>query len=251
VKITWIGHATVVIDTADGRLVTDPVLRDRIAHLRRHATAAAAPDHVDGVLLSHLHHDHLDIPSLRVLTAPVVGPPGARRVLRRLAVDVTALKVGEEVTLGGAQVTAVRAVHDGRRSPLSARSDDDAVGFVVAADGQRLYFAGDTELFDGMRELGELDVALVPIWGWGPKLGPGHMNPSEAAAALALLQPALAVPIHWGTFLPIGSYRRHSGLLSSPVEEFRARAAELAPRVAVEVIEPGGSLVIPASRRRG
>jgi L-ascorbate metabolism protein UlaG (beta-lactamase superfamily) len=250
VKITWLGHATVVIDTAGGRLVTDPVLRQRVAHLRRHSAAAAAPERVDGVLLSHLHHDHLDIPSLRALTAPVAGPRGTRRALRRLAIDVTEIKAGQDLAMGGAQVTAVQAVHDGRRSPLSARNDDDAVGFVVAADGQRLYFAGDTELFDGMRQLGELDVALVPIWGWGTKLGPGHMNPSEAAAALALLQPALAVPIHWGTFLPIGSYRRHSTLLSAPVEEFRARAAELAPQVAVEVVEPGGSLVIPGRRRR-
>jgi L-ascorbate metabolism protein UlaG (beta-lactamase superfamily) len=250
-KITWIGHATVVIDTAGGRLVTDPVLRQRIAHLRRHSTAAAAPDQVDGVLLSHFHHDHVDIPSLRALAAPVAGPPGTRRLLRRLPIDVTEMKLGQDIAMGGAQVTVVRAVHDGRRSPLSARSDDDAVGFVVAADGQRLYFAGDTELFDGMRKLGDLDVALVPIWGWGPKLGPGHMNPSDAAAALALLQPAVAVPIHWGTFLPIGGYRRHRALLTAPVEEFRARAAERAPGVRVEVIAPGGSLAIPARRRHG
>jgi L-ascorbate metabolism protein UlaG (beta-lactamase superfamily) len=243
VKITWIGHATVVIETAGGRLVTDPVLRGRVAHLRRHA-AAAEPGPVDGVLLSHLHYDHLDLPSLRALGAPVAGPHGTRRALRRLPLSVTELKTGEEATLAGARVTAVRAVHDGRRSPLAARSDEDAVGYVVAADGQRLYFAGDTELFDGMRRLGRLDVALVPIWGWGTKLGPGHMNPSEAAASLALLQPALAVPIHWGTFLPIGSYRRHSALLSAPVDEFRARAAEVAPGVPIEVLEPGASLVI-------
>lgn len=247
-KITWIGHATVVIDTPDGRLVTDPVLRGRVAHLRRHAAAVAAPGPVDAVLLSHLHYDHLDLPSVRTLGAPVAGPPGTRRALRRVPLSVTELKTGENVTLAGAQVTAVRAVHDGRRSPLAARSEEDAVGYLVAADGQRLYFAGDTELFDGMRALGPLDVALVPIWGWGTKLGPGHMNPSQAAAALALLQPALAVPIHWGTFLPIGSHRRHSELLSTPVEEFRARAAELAPGVAIEVLEPGGSLVIAPPR---
>jgi L-ascorbate metabolism protein UlaG (beta-lactamase superfamily) len=244
VKLTWLGHATVVIETAGGRLVTDPVLRSRIAHLRRHAAPVTAPENVDAVLLSHLHHDHLDMPSLRMLHAPIVAPPGSWRTLRRLRVAVSELRVGQRMTVGGANVTAVRAVHDGRRSPLAARRDDDTIGYVVAAEGQRLYFAGDTEVFDGMRDLGPLDVALVPIWGWGPRLGPGHMNPEEAAAALALLQPALAVPIHWGTFLPIGGYRRHGALLHTPVDDFLSRSAELAPGIRIEVLEPGGSLVI-------
>jgi L-ascorbate metabolism protein UlaG (beta-lactamase superfamily) len=244
VKLTWLGHATVVIDTAGGRLVTDPVLRGRIVHLRRHAAPITPPENVDAVLLSHLHHDHLDVPSLRMLGAPIVAPPGSERTLRRLRLAVSELEVGRQIAVGGAQVTAVRAVHDGRRLPLAARRDDDAIGYLVVADGGRLYFAGDTELFDGMRDLGPLDAALVPIWGWGPRLGPGHMNPEEAAAALSLLRPAVAVPIHWGTFLPIGRYRRHRHLLRSPVEEFVSRASELAPGVRIEVLEPGGSLVI-------
>lgn len=243
-KLTWLGHATVVIDTAGGRLVTDPVLRGRIAHLRRHAAPVTAPEDVDAVLLSHLHHDHLDIPSLRMLDARVVAPPGSERALRKLRLDVSELDVGQRLAVADAEVTAVRALHDGRRSPLAKRRDDDAIGFVIAADGQRLYFAGDTELFDGMRALQPLDVALVPIWGWGPRLGPGHMNPGEAAAALALLRPTVAVPIHWGTFLPIGRYRRYRELLRRPVDEFRSRATELAPEIRIEVVEPGGSLVI-------
>ena len=76
-----------------------------------------------------------------------------------------------------------------------------------------------------MRELAPLDLALVPIWGWGTSLGPGHMDPSEAAAALRLLRPTVAVPIHWGTFLPIGHHRRHGHLLRDPAERFRERAA--------------------------
>lgn len=243
-KLTWLGHATVVIDTAGGRLVTDPVLRSRVAHLRRHAAPVTAPEEVDAVLLSHLHYDHLDMPSLRMLGAPIVAPPGSWRTLRRLRLVISELQVGQRIAVGGASVTAVQAIHDGRRSPLATRRDDDTVGYVVAADGQRVYFAGDTELFDGMRGLGPLDVALVPIWGWGPRLGPGHMNPDEAAAALALLQPVVAIPIHWGTFLPIGGYRRHQALLQTPVDDFRARAAELAPGIRIEVLEPGASLVI-------
>ena len=247
-KITWLGHATVVIDTAGTRLVTDPVLRSRVAHIIRRVPVPPTPEHVDAVLLSHLHHDHLDVPSLRAVGAPVVAPVGTRRALRRLDRSVREVRPGDEIGIGDVRVRAVPAVHDGRRFPIGPRRDEDAIGFLVEGDGRRAYFAGDTDLFDGMSELGPLDVALVPIWGWGPKLGPGHMDPERAARALALLRPRLAVPIHWGTFLPLGAMGRHGHLLHDPVEEFRTYAAQLAPDVGIEVLEPGGALFIPPPR---
>jgi L-ascorbate metabolism protein UlaG (beta-lactamase superfamily) len=109
-----------------------------------------------------------------------------------------------------------------------------------------VYFAGDTELYDGMRDLRPLDLALVPIWGWGHRLGPGHMDPSQAADAVALLAPATVVPIHWGTFFPVHLHRTHGHLLREPAEKFLAACAKAAPGVRVEVLEPGNSLVIPA-----
>lgn len=243
-KLTWLGHATVLIETGGGRLITDPVLRTHIVHLRRHAPTPRASGRVDAALLSHLHHDHFDAPSLRNVGAPVIAPPGAGRTLRRLGLAIFELAPGDDLEIGGARVTAVRAVHDGRRWPVGPRSDYDAIGFIVEADGQRVYFAGDTALFDGMRDLGRIDVALVPIWGWGTKLGPGHMNPDEAAAAVALLHPVIAVPIHWGTFLPIGRHRSHAHILSEPAAAFRERCAQTAPDVRVEVLDPGGALDI-------
>ena len=130
---------------------------------------------------------------------------------------------------------AVRAVHDGRRIPVGPPSS--GVGFVV---GGGVYFAGDTEPYAEMAELaGTLDAALIPITGWGPKTGPGHMDPREAAEALALLRPALAVPIHWGTYRRIG--HQPTG---DPAREFEAHAAELAPDVRVAVLAPGGSVEI-------
>jgi L-ascorbate metabolism protein UlaG (beta-lactamase superfamily) len=244
-KITWLGHATVVIETARARLITDPVLRDRVLHLRRHSKSVRAPEPVAAVLVSHLHHDHLDLPSLGTIAAPVVGPRGTSRTLRSRR-EVSELKPGEQMRIADATVTAVRAVHDGRRWHLARRYDDDTLGFVVAAGGVRAYFAGDTERYDAMRELRPLDVALLPIWGWGTRLGGGHMDPAQAAAAVALLSPTVAIPIHWGTFLPLRAHRRHGHLLTEPAREFRERCAELAPGVRVEVIEPGGSIVIPA-----
>ena len=74
---------------------------------------------------------------------------------------------------------------------------------MIEGDGRRVYFAGDTDLFDGMADLAPVDVALLPIWGWGPTMGPGHMDPARAAQAAALLRARLAIPIHWGTYYPI------------------------------------------------
>ena len=110
------------------------------------------------------------------------------------------------------------------------------IGFVAAG----VYFAGDTEPYAEMSELaGGLEVALLPIAGWGPKVGPGHMDPRGAAKALALLRPRMAIPIHWGTYRRIG--HRPTG---DPAREFVEQAAALAPDVRVAVLEPGGSVEI-------
>jgi L-ascorbate metabolism protein UlaG (beta-lactamase superfamily) len=244
VKLTWLGHSTVLFEIGGTRLITDPLLRPRAVHLRRHAGEVSVPDRVDSVLLSHLHHDHLDVPSLRLLDAPVVGPPGTRRALRARGFSVTEAAAGEEVEVGDAQIRAVEAVHDGRRWPFAVHGAADSIGFVVHGESHRVYFAGDTELFDGMRDLGPIDVALVPIWGWGPRLGSGHMNPEQAAESLALLQPKVAVPIHWGTFLPVGGLRRYPQVLHEPAEAFLKHAAGFAPDVRVELLEAGGSLTL-------
>ena len=92
------------------------------------------------------------------------------------------------------------AEHEGSRGPFGASAD--AVGYVITGS-EVVYFAGDTDLFDGMHELGPVDLALVPIWGWGPGLGAGHLDPVQAAEAVARIRPRLVVPIHWGTYFPI------------------------------------------------
>jgi L-ascorbate metabolism protein UlaG (beta-lactamase superfamily) len=244
-RLTWLGHSTVVIETAGARLLTDPLLHRRIAHLRRHAPVPAVPEHLDAVLLSHLHHDHLDAASLRALAAdvPLVVPRGAgsSRTVRSLRRKVHELAPGEVLDVAGARVRAVAAVHDGRRLPFTREAP--ALGFVVEG-GRRVYFAGDTEVFDGMRAIGDggLDVALLPVWGWGPRVGPGHMDPDQAAGAAELLQPSLAIPIHWGTYLPLGSGRRLGHLLEDPGHRFAERVAHRAPGVRVRVLAPGQRL---------
>jgi L-ascorbate metabolism protein UlaG (beta-lactamase superfamily) len=245
-RITFVGHATVLIELAGTRLLTDPVLGSRLLHIRRWSAAPAAEvtERLDAILISHLHHDHLSFGSLRRLdrSLPVVVPPGGGRVLRRRGF-ANAIELASEAStrIGAVRVTATRAVHDGRRYPLGP--EIEALGFDLRAEHRRVYFAGDTDLFDGMRELaGGLDVALLPIGGWGPRLGRGHLDPGSAASAAAILRPAVAIPIHWGTLLRVGLGRRRAELLDAPAKRFVAAVAERAPEVSVAVLDPGQSL---------
>jgi L-ascorbate metabolism protein UlaG (beta-lactamase superfamily) len=233
--VTWLGHATVVVDLDGQRVVTDPVLRRRVVHLRRDR-AAAVPEGVSGVLLSHLHYDHLDVPSLKAFARelPVVVPRGGAGLLRAFA-DVREIGPGESIELGGLRIDAVEADHDGRRHPGGARGP--ALGYVLRGS-RSVYFAGDTDLFAGMAAFAPLDVALLPVAGWGKKVGPGHLDPQRAAAAVALLQPRVAVPIHWGTYR-VG--RRNAGS-TAPAEAFARAAAQLAPDVRVEILAVAGTL---------
>ena len=236
-RLTWLGHATVLVELDAAVVLTDPLLRRHVAHLRRHAPDPRTPSRVDVILISHLHRDHLDLPSLARLdrSVPVVLPRGGARVLRRSGRELFEVTTGETVEIAGLRIGVTPALHDGRRSPLSRPVD--AVGYVIEAQ-RRVYFAGDTARFDAMAELAGIDVALLPIWGWGPRLGPGHMDPREAAEAVALLRPRLAIPIHWGTFMPVGRSHSDSDARREPARTFAARVAEVAPTVAVRVLEP-------------
>ena len=232
---TWLGHATVVVDLDGTRLITDPVFRKRVLHLRRDA-AVATPAGLHGVLLSHLHYDHLDLPSLATLPAslPIVVPRGGARFVRGLG-DAVEVEAGGTVQLGPLRVTAVEAAHDGRRRP--AGPPVAALGYVICGS-RTIYFAGDTDLFPGMAALAGSDLALLPVAGWGPTLGPGHLVPSRAARALALLRPAVAVPIHWGTYSALGTKANDRG----PAEAFALAAETTAPEVDVRILPVGGTL---------
>jgi len=235
-RLTWLGHATVLLEIGGARLLTDPVLRPRVAHLVREAPLPGDLGPLDAILVSHGHHDHLDLPTLRRLdpSAPVLAPPDAASTLGRTGHPVRSLVPGDELEVAGVNVRAVPAAHDGRRVPLGRAPS--AVGFVAGG----VYFAGDTEPFPEMAELaGTLDAALLPVSGWGPKVGPGHMDPRAAAEALALLRPGLAIPIHWGTYRRIGHR-----VVGDPAREFGEHAARVAPDVRIVVLAPGGAVEI-------
>jgi L-ascorbate metabolism protein UlaG (beta-lactamase superfamily) len=246
-RIVFLGHSSVLVELDGVRLLTDPLLRGRVAHLRRQVTAVDRSVSAEpaAVLISHVHHDHLDLPSLRDLgrDTPLVVPAGAGVWLgRRGFTDVTEMSVGSTTKVGALTVTAVPARHDGSRQPGVVRAV--ALGYLL--QGQRtVYFAGDTEIFDGMSGLApHLDVALLPVAGWAPRLGPGHMDPLDAARAAALLAPRLAIPIHWGTLLPIGIAARHRAALGEPPRLFAEHVARLAAGVKVCILAPGGETAL-------
>jgi L-ascorbate metabolism protein UlaG (beta-lactamase superfamily) len=207
-----------------------------VLHLQRRAAPPEEPlGELTAALVSHVHYDHLDLPSLRALgdDVPVVVPRGARRTVKRVA-DVRELGVGEELSLGPVSVRATPAEH---RSARVLHRASPAVGYPVSGS-RTVYFAGDTDLFPEMNGLADsLDLALLPVAGWGAKVGAGHLDPERAARAVQLLHPRLAVPIHWGTYSPP---RRSAS--PDPPEAFRRHAASLAPDVEVRIVAPGESL---------
>lgn len=242
--VTYVGHSTVLIEADGTVLLTDPVLSRRVAHLRRLAPVPELPRLAspDAVLISHAHHDHLDLPSLRGLAPSVLAvvPRGCATLARRAGLrDVVELAVGDRVRIGPFEVLATTAEHGGRRLPLGRAAG--ALGYVVEGS-HSIYFAGDTDIFDGMRDLaGDLDLALLPVSGWGPRLPPGHLDPERAARAAALLRPRLAVPIHWGTLAAPWASPPEPEL---PAREFARLASTHAPDVTVRILSPGERLTL-------
>jgi L-ascorbate metabolism protein UlaG (beta-lactamase superfamily) len=243
--VRFVGHGTVLVELDGVRFLTDPLLRRRVAHLRR-----VVPIRVDdllaadAVLISHAHYDHLDLPSLRMLDrrALAVAPRGLGRFLRKLGfAQVAEMDVGDEIDAGGVTVRATPADHDSERF-IGVRTE--ALSYAVLGS-RRVFFAGDTDLFPELEALVEgLDLALLPIWGWGASLGRGrHMDPERAAEAVRLLQPRIAVPIHWGTYAPLHlTFRRLPAFIREPASAFVSAVRERAPGVDVRILAPGESL---------
>jgi L-ascorbate metabolism protein UlaG (beta-lactamase superfamily) len=245
-RLTYIGHATTLLRLDGAAILTDPMLRAGLGPLRRQGPAPdpGVSEAADLVLISHLHRDHLDLPSLRRIPAgtPVVAPRGAGRwISKGGAEEITEMDIGNSIQLDGLEVTAVRAKHNGYRDGKRG-VPIQPLGYLLRNGGRTVYFAGDTDLFPEMEELGPVDVSLLPVWGWGPSVGEGHLDPERAAQALELIRPRLAVPIHWGTFYPAGLRWLRPEPLSEPPRQFARLAAERTPEVEVRIAEPGDTI---------
>jgi L-ascorbate metabolism protein UlaG (beta-lactamase superfamily) len=248
-EIRFIGHATVLLASPRGRVLTDPFLRDRLGPLSRHGPLPdlASLDQLDLVLISHAHPDHFDLASLGAIPGrpTVIVPRGLGPATRRAVLGtVIEVETDDEVTIGSVGVTAVAARH--WQTPGAPRAQP--VGYLVDL-GTRVYFAGDTGRCPEMTALaGAVDVAMLPVWTWGPHLGPGHLGPRSAAEALHDIRPSVAIPIHWGTLYPNQLHRVWRGPLHEPGDRFAEHASRFAPDVDVRVLRPGASTVIRGRR---
>lgn len=239
IRLTYVGHATVLIEIDGVRILTDPLLRDRIGPLRRHTPAPARDElgAIDAVLISHAHPDHFDGASLgRIDGEPmVIVPRGLGPAVARAKSRVTEVTVNDRIDVGGVRVTAVPARHG--RWPVHAAARP--LGYLIEGS-QGIYFAGDTALFPGMAGLaGRVDVALLPVGRWGPPLGPDRLTPASAVDAARLVGATVALPIHWGTLYVPGFRAGRWGWSSRDAGPAFAREAERLPDLRVVVIEPG------------
>ena len=252
IEVTWLGHSTVVLDLDGVRIVADPLLKRHAGILRRRGQTPerAAWHGADAILLSHLHHDHAELGSLRLLgELPVITAPENAAWVNRKGLVGVGLRQDEWMPVGNGRVEVglTRAVHDARPMPHRPNA---AVGHLVRGPSGVVWLAGDTELFDSMEDLptmagGPIDLALVPIGGWGPRLSPGHMGPEEAAVACGRIEARCAIPVHWRTLHVPGGRAWPRGWMEAGGPTFIAALAHEAPRCTAKVLDIGESFTVP------
>lgn len=255
-RLRWLGHASTVLDVAGVRLLTDPLLLRHAGLLRRRGTAPRPEDWsgADAVLLSHLHHDHAELGSLRLLgDTPVLTARANARWLRKRGIGAaTGLTDTQWWQVPGSDVRLrmVPAVHIDRPMPYRPNSTH---GFVVVSESFRVWFAGDTAPFAAMAAIpalagGPIDLALVPVGGWGPRLSGGHMDPVQAVRACLSVGARAAVPVHWGTLHAPVSRHLPPGWMDRAGPAFAHAAARIAPGLRVHVVPLGEQVELGPTR---
>jgi len=244
VGVTWIGHATFLVQTGGLRILTDPIFAPRLATVRRNVPPGVAPEdlpEIDVVLVSHNHRDHLDLPSLRRLRGRPLHlvPLGVAATLRRAGLDrVDELGWWEAREVGAVRFAFVPSHHWSRRG-LHDQNASLWGGWAIQSDAMTAYFAGDTGYFPGFREIGDrvgkIDAALLPIGAYAPRwfMKGQHMDPDDAGQALLDLGARHMVAMHWGT------YKLTDEPLDEPpvrLEAWRTRAGVAKERVLVPAI---------------
>ncbi len=218
--VTWVGHATVLIQTQGLNILTDPVWSDKAGPLGTGPRRVAAPGialdalpKIDLVLVSHNHYDHMDLKTLGTIwrrdQPRIVTSLGNDSVIAQSGAQATALDWGQRVQVRpGIDVVVTRNHHWGSRW-FTDRNRALWSSFVVTLPGGNLFFAGDTGWGDGKwiaeaRALGNIRLALIPIGAFrfvaGQMSSGSHIGPAEAALMFGQLGAAHAIPIHWGTF---------------------------------------------------
>jgi L-ascorbate metabolism protein UlaG (beta-lactamase superfamily) len=232
-RLTWIGHASWLVQLDGVSLLIDPLFSETLGPgIRRFVapgvTAAELP-RIDAQLVTHNHRDHLDLPSLRGVGAPVVAGLGLAPFFARHELPCTELSWWTETRVGPVTVRFVPSQHWSRRG-LNDANETLWGGFVIEGSRARLYHSGDTAYFDGFAEIGrrvgQIDAAMLPIGAYDPAwfMSKQHLNPEEATRAFVDLGAQTFVAMHWGTFQ----------LTDEPLDEPPARLAAEWRRLALD-----------------
>jgi L-ascorbate metabolism protein UlaG (beta-lactamase superfamily) len=248
-RLTWLGHATALVELEGRRVLLDPVWSERcspsalVGPRRLHPVPlplAALPP-LDAVLISHDHYDHLDMATIRQLAAlqpgvPFVAPLGVGAHLERWSVPssrIVELDWNESTSAGGLTLMATAARHFSGR----LRQDNSTLwaSWVIAGSDRRVFYTGDSGYFDGYAEIGAshgpFDATLIQIGAYSPYWPDIHMTPEEGVATHLAVRGGLMIPVHWCTFI----LALHTW--AEPVERLSSEAA--ARGVTVAVPRPG------------
>lgn len=245
VGLTWIGHASFLVQTRKANLLVDPnwakwlkvIKRIRLPGMEIHDLPS-----IDLVLVTHAHFDHLDRRTLRRVAEdqPIVVPFEVGSLVHGLGFQsIHELEYWKSFEHGPARITLTPCRHWGAR--MLHDSHRGFGGYIIEVDGRTIYHCGDTAFFDGFKEIGErfkIDLALLPIGAYDPPSGREvHMNPEEALQAFQDLGAARMVPMHYGSF------RLSYEPPDEPLQRLRAAAKGLGLEDRIAVMTEGMPMV--------
>jgi len=253
-RITWFGHSTLLVEIDGYRVLIDPIWGERASPVswagpkRFHRPPMALQDlpKLDAVILSHDHYDHLDYPTILELAKSnvmFIMPLGVGSHLEYWGVApdrIVELEWWESFALGKLKLVATPARHFSGRA--MNRNQTLWAGWAFHSTEHRIWYSGDTAMFDGIREIGEklgpFDVTIVEIGAYNQHWADVHMGPEQAVQAHRMARGKLMIPVHWGTFqLALHNW-------TAPIE----RVIAAAERCAVDVATPHiGESLVPGS----